>query len=225
MSLPAALPQIHIVWIITKNIHIIASSRRHLSFAHKRLVAVAIDHDCNLSAHHIACRLQVKWRAMSQSICWFIMNKIWANSHTAPHSPRLPASPKKSLTPSLNSRINYAIWSICLSILHTICTLLSIISTNEAAKTSANKWKFGIYSHHSYILSLSYHKFTHSRLSYPKQYKETWHATTSLSTPPSSQHHLAGIAVVSCLLFIHTTSLVIHITYGHFAAHHMRLVI
>ena len=70
-----------------------------------------------------------------------------------------------------------------------------------------------IYSHHSYILSLSYHKFTHSRLSYPKQYKETWHATTSLSTPPSSQHHLAGIAVVSCLLFIHTTSLVIHITY------------
>jgi len=82
-----------------------------------------------------------------------------------------------------------------------------------------------IYSHHSYILSLSYHKFTHSRLSYPKQYKETWHATTSLSTPPSSQHHLAGIAVVSCLLFIHTTSLVIHITYGHFAAHHMRLVI
>ena len=60
---------------------------------------------------------------------------------------------------------------------------------------------------------------------YPKQYKETWHATTSLSTPPSSQHHLAGIAVVSCLLFIHTTLLVIHIAYGRFVSHHMRLVI
>lgn len=43
MSLPAALPQIHILWIITKIIHIIASSCRHLSFAHKRLVTVAID--------------------------------------------------------------------------------------------------------------------------------------------------------------------------------------
>ena len=82
-----------------------------------------------------------------------------------------------------------------------------------------------IYSHHSYILSLSYHKFARSRLLCPKQYKETWHATTSLSTPPSSQHHLAGIAVVFHLIFIHTTSLVIHIAYGHFAAHRMRLVI
>ncbi len=110
--------------------------------------------------------------------------------------------------------------------LHTICTLLSIISTNEAAKNQRQQMKIWcIYSHHSYILSLSYHKFARSRLLCPKQYKETWHATTSLSTPPSSQHHLAGIAVVFHLIFIHTTSLVIHITYGHFAAHHMRLVI
>lgn len=82
-----------------------------------------------------------------------------------------------------------------------------------------------IYSHHSYILSLNYDEFACARLSYPEQHKETWHATTFLSAPPFSQHHLAGIAAVSCLLFIHTTLLVIHIAYGHFAAHHMRLVI
>lgn len=82
-----------------------------------------------------------------------------------------------------------------------------------------------IYSHHPYRLPVNYHKFAHSRLSYPKQYKETWHATTFLSAQPFSQHHLAGIAVVFHLIFIHTTSLVIHIAYGHFAARRMRLVI
>jgi len=86
-----------------------ACAHFHPSLARKRLDAVAIDHDYNLSAYRITCRLQAKWWAVLQPICWFIMNKTYADSHAAPHSPRPPASPKKSLTPSSNARINYAI--------------------------------------------------------------------------------------------------------------------
>lgn len=163
-------------------------------------------------------------RSLFAGLLWTKYGRIHTLRHT--HPDYLPSLRSRSHHHQTHaSTMQYKAYAYQYYTLSVYSSPLSLRMKQQ--KTSTNKWKFGVYSHHLYILSLNYHEFARSRLSYPKQYKETWYAnaTTSLSTPPSSQHHLAGIAVVSCLLFIHTTLLVIHIAYGHFAAHHIRLVI